>query len=126
MGPAVFTFHDLWTMFLTLCAAICTSSAAVVIVVKVIEHFKQPNKDQDRRIEELEESIRQINERLEQINEQFKKDAERMDKSELAFKNASIVMIESLQALTAHAIDGNNTEELRASKKKLDSYLLNK
>ena len=60
MEPAVFTFHDLWSMFLALCAAICTISAAVVIVAKVIEHFKQPNIDQDRRIKELEESIVKI------------------------------------------------------------------
>lgn len=124
--PMMFTLSDIWTLIIAFCGAIVTISAAVVVITKIVERMKLPNKEQNERIEALEESIKKINERLELGNEQFRKDAERMDNNERAFKAASIVMIESLQALTAHAIDGNNTNELKESKKKLDSYLLNR
>ena len=126
MQPVMFSLSDIWTLLLAFCGAIVTISAAVVVITKIIERMKLPNKEQNERIEALEKSIKEIYESIELTNEQFKKDAERMDTSERAFKAASIVMIESLQALTAHAIDGNNTDELKESKKKLDTYLLNR
>ena len=126
MQPVMFSLSDIWTLLLAFCGAIVTISAAVVVITKIIERMKLPNKEQNERIEALEKSIKEIYESIELTNEQFKKDAERMDTSERAFKAASIVMIESLQALTAHAIDGNNTAELKESKKKLDTYLLNR
>ena len=41
-------------------------------------------------------------------------------------KETNRVIIESLQALTAHAIDGNNSQELKEAKKRLDDYLIKK
>lgn len=126
MQPVMFSLSDIWTLLLAFCGAIVTISAAVVVITKIIERMKLPNKEQNERIDALEKSIKEIYESIELTNEQFRKDAERMDTNERAFKAASIVMIESLQALTAHAIDGNNTAELKESKKKLDTYLLNR
>ena len=119
MEPAVFTLHDLWTMFLTICGAICTVAAAAVIVIKIIEHFKKPNKTQDERIDALESSVDKIEEKLKSNND-------RMAEYEVQLKQSTNVIIESLQALTANAIDGNNIEELRVAKKKMDTYLLNR
>ena len=119
MEPVVFTMKDLFNLMLAVCGAIVTISAAMVAIARIIEKIKKPNIDQDKRIKDLEDSIKKINERLEL-------DAKRLDAYEQSFKQSTNVIIESLQALTAHAIDGNNTDELKESKKKLDTYLLNR
>ena len=49
-----------------------------------------------------------------------------MSAIEREVKTTNKVIIESLQALTSHAIDGNNVEQLKQSKKSLDDYLLDK
>ena len=116
---AMFTLQDMWSMFLAFCGAICTISAAVVIIVKLIERIKKPNKDQNERIDKLEKSV-------DKLREQIEKDSKRITDAETHFKGGVNVVIESLQALTAHAIDGNNIEELKVSKKRLDSYLINR
>ena len=116
---AMFMLQDMWSMFLAFCGAICTISAAVVIVIKIVEKIRKPNKDQNDRIEKLEKSV-------EKMREQMEKDSRRITDAEIHFKGGVNVVIESLQALTAHAIDGNNIEELKVSKKRLDSYLINR
>lgn len=126
MEPVVFTMKDLFSLMLAACGAIVTISAAMVAIAKIVEKIKKPNIDQDKRISDLEESIKKINERLELGNKRFEMDCKRINENERSFKQATNVIIESLQALTAHAIDGNNINELKDSKKKLDTYLLNR
>ena len=40
-------------------------------------------------------------------------------------EEANKIIIKTLQALTAHAIDGNNTEKLVDANKELNNYLIN-
>ena len=49
-----------------------------------------------------------------------------MTQIETDVKEANKVIIEGLQALTAHAIDGNNTDNLYEAKRRLDDYLIGK
>ena len=81
---------------------------------------------QDQRIKALEEKVDEITGRLKEGDKHFDSDSERMDALERSMKETNQVIIESLQALTAHAIDGNNTQELREAKKRLDDYLIKK
>ena len=113
-------------IILAICGAIITISGAIAVIVKAVDKAKEPNKKQDERIGSLEEEVKKINERLQQGNIRFDTDAERMEKLEIAMKETNKVIIESLQALTAHAIDGNNTQELKDAKKRLDDYLINR
>lgn len=122
----VFTPHELWNMILALCAAIITISTAITVIIKAVEKAKEPNKKQDERITALEESVKKINERLQLGNKRFESDAGRVDDIECNMKSTNKVIIESLQALTSHAIDGNNIQELKEAKKSLDEYLINK
>ena len=55
----------------------------------------------------------------------FAADSKRIDDLEESMKATNRIIIESLQALTAHAIDGNNTQELKDVKKSLNNYLIN-
>jgi uncharacterized protein YlxW (UPF0749 family) len=125
-NPITFTPQEIINTILALCGAIITISAAMTIIIKAIDKMRQPNKKQDERLDRLEADIRSINERLQAGNEQFRDDNVRMERIELANKESMKIVIESLQALTAHAIDGNNTEALHSAKKRLDQYLIDK
>lgn len=125
-NPITFTPQEIINTILALCGAIITISAAMTIIIKAIDKMRQPNKKQDERLDRLEADIRSINERLQAGNEQFRDDNARMERIELANKESMKIVIESLQALTAHAIDGNNTEALQSAKKRLDQYLIDK
>ncbi len=124
--PIMITPHDIVSIILGVCGAIITISGAAMVIIKAVEKAKAPNKKQDERIEALEEDAKHIKERLEQGNKRFEADSERVDALEEQMKATNKVIIESLQALTAHAIDGNNVQELKDSKKRLDDYLLNR
>lgn len=125
-NPITITPQDIVNVILAFCGAIITISAAFAVIWKVIDHFKAPDKQQDEKIEALEKDVKDIKERLEEGDRRFQKDYERMNDIEEGFRKVTKIIIESLQALTAHAIDGNNTEELKGAKKSLDNYLMNK
>lgn len=120
------TPHDIINIVLAVCGAIITISGAVMVIIGLINKAKAPNKRQDERITLLEADVRKINERLEEGNKRFDADAKRFTELETAMKATNKVIIESLQALTSHAIDGNNVQELKEAKKSLDDYLINR
>lgn len=127
MNEAIVTTPaEICQMILAVCGAIITVSGAIAVIVNLVHKAKSPNEIQDKRISDLEESVKQINGRLDRGDRHFASDADRMSALEKEVKNTNKVIIESLQALTSHAIDGNNVEQLRQSKKALDDYLLDK
>ena len=124
--PIGITPSELWSVVLAVCGAIITVSGAITVIVNFVHKAKEPNKIQNERIDKLEEAVETINGRLDRGDRHFLSDAERMSALEREVKTTNKVIIESLQALTSHAIDGNNVEQLKQSKKSLDDYLLDK
>lgn len=124
--PIVLTPSSIFNITMAICGAIITISGATAVVIKFIERAKSPNKIQDQRLDTIERDIKRIDERLERGNIKFDTDEIRMNNLEDSMSFTTKIIIESLQALTAHALDGNNTTELKESKKKLDAYLLDK
>lgn len=124
--PIMLTPHDIFNMILAICGAIITISAAITVIVKAVDKAKAPDKIQDQRITDLEESVKNINSRLDQGDRHFDMDAQRVNNLEEAMRKSNKVIIESLQALTAHAIDGNNIDELKSAKRALEQYLIEK
>lgn len=125
-NPITTTPQEIINTILALCGAIITISAAMTVIVKAVEKLRQPNKKQDERLDKVEQDIKSIRERLRDGDHQFFLDTERMGKIETSQKEINIIIIESLQALTKHAIDGNDVESLRESKKRLDDFLTEK
>ena len=117
---------ELWSIVLAVCGAIITVSGAIAVIVNFVHKAKEPNKIQNERIDTLEKNVKEINDRLERGDRHFISDAERMSSIEHEVKTTNKVIIESLQALTSHAIDGNNVEQLKQSEKTLNNYLINK
>ena len=124
--PIMLSPQDIFTIIVAVCGAIVTVSAAMAVISKAINKAKEPDKKQDERITALEEHVKKIDDRLALGNQRFQSDKDRADNMELAMKESNRVIIESLQALTVHALDGNNVEELRNAKKQLTEYLLNR
>lgn len=124
--PIGITPAELWSVVLAVCGAIITVSGAIAVIVNFVHKAKEPNKIQNERINKLEEDVETINGRLERGDKHFLSDAERMSSLEHEVKTTNKVIIESLQALTSHAIDGNNVEQLKQSEKTLNNYLINK
>ena len=125
-NPITITPQEIINTILALCGAIITISAAMTVIIKAVEKLRQPNKKQDERLDKAEQDIKNIRERLRDGDHQFYLDTERMGKIETSQKEINIIIIESLQALTKHAIDGNDVESLRESKKRLDDFLTEK
>ena len=120
-----FTTRDVFNHVLAISGAIVSVSAAVTVMAKVFEKIKAPDKKQNERIAALEGAVIKINSRLDDGSKHFAADSKRIDDLEESMKATNRIIIESLQALTAHAIDGNNTQELKDVKKSLNNYLIN-
>lgn len=120
------TLAQMWQVILALCAGVVTISAAVGVVIKLVNKAKQPEKLQNARIEALELDIKDIKMRLEKGDRHFDLDRDRIDNLERTMKTTNKVIIESLQALIAHSIDGNNVEGLKNADKALNNYLIGK
>lgn len=120
------TPQEIMNMFLLFCGAIVTISAAIAVIAKAVGKAREPNKLQDDRIASLEIQVERINDRLQLGNKRFESDSDRVDALEQNMRETNKVIVESLQALTSHAIDGNNIAELKTAKKSLDEYLINK
>ena len=122
----IITPGQIWTGIIALCSALVTISAAIAVIVKAVSKAREPNRLQDIRIDALEEKVTRIEDRLQLGNKRFESDAIRVDSVEQNMKVTNKVIIESLQALIAHAIGDNNIPELKEVKKRLDEYLINK
>lgn len=125
-NPIMLTPHDLWNIILAVCGGIVAVSAAFAVVIKVIDHFKAPDKVQDDRISTLETEVKDIKERLKEGDRHFKDYDTQMQDLEAAMKKRDQVVIESLQVLIEHSIDNNNISGLKEQKHKIDKYLLEK
>ena len=120
------TPQAVFNLIVVFCGAIVTVSAAITAIAKAVGKAREPDRKQDERISALEEEVRAIEDRLQLGNRRFESDADRVDTLEKTMKVTNKVIIESLQALTNHAIDGNNIQELKDAKKGLDEYLINR
>ena len=120
------TLAQLWQVLLAFCAAIITISAAVTVIIKVVQKIRQPERKQNARIEALELDIKDIKMRLEKGDRHFDRDGERIDNLEKTMRASNRIIIETLQALTAHAIDENNFDQLKVTEEKLNKFLIDK
>ena len=121
-----FTLGDLYGFILGVCGLITAVAAAVAIVAKLIQKWRSPNKKQNERLEEHEKRIEKVEARLEEGNRQFEADNKRASELEEDLRATTRMIIEALQALMAHALDGNNTDELSVVKKQIDNFLIKK
>lgn len=121
-----FTPAQLVSVLLAICAAIITISTAMNVINSWIEKRraknKKPEDDQNERIKRIEELLVEYNKKFEQYDMFLKNDNRRLSAIEESIK----IDRRGFLALIKHAIDGNDIESLKASRKELEDYLLNK
>ena len=121
-----FTPAQLVSVLLAICAGIITISTAMNVINSWIEKRrtkkKKPEDDQNERIKKIEELLVEYNKKFEQYDMFLKNDNRRLSAIEESIK----IDRRGFLALIKHAIDGNDIESLKASRKELEDYLLNK
>lgn len=122
--PIVITPQDVVNTILAVCGAIITISAALTIILKAVKAMREPDKKQNERITALEDQVEKIEDRLKLGNKRFEADAEKVGELEVNMRDSVMIIMETLQALTSHAIDGNNIQELKEARKQMNEYLL--
>ncbi len=84
-------------------------------VITLRKTAREPEEEQNRRLDKLEASVSQIKSYLSSDNERIK-----------TMESGNKVMLHAMSALLAHGIDGNNVENLVRAKEELDEYLINR
>ena len=110
-----FTPAQLIAGIAAICGTITALAAVVALIAKLINKAKAPERAQDDRIRALEIDV-----------EQLKKWAANDKAAIKDIEEGNRVTQTALLALLSHAIDGNNTDELRKAKNSLNEYLIRK
>lgn len=108
-----------------LCNFILVIAAVGALVWNAVKNAQRPNKIQDEKIEGIEKRLDGHDMRFSEITKMLKKDKERLDEIESVSRVTNRIIIQTLQVLVRHGIDGNNREELIEADKELNLYLLN-
>lgn len=117
-----FTTAELVSMILGVCAAIVTISAAIGVIAKAIDKAKQPEAQQNARLEAIEKRLDDIDKTLTKHGEFLTNDDNRFK----AIEKSNKITQASLLALLKHALNGNDISSLRDAEKNLEEYLLEK
>ena len=122
--PIMFTLADVIQMVSTVAALIVSINAAVLVFVNIHKKVHHPEEVQNEKISSLEDRM----DRLEKKHDALESTVDSSIKKFEALSEESLVrqrlMIKSLQALSEHAIDGNNIAQLQKSVENLNEYLL--
>lgn len=99
----------------TVCALITSIATIVNIITIVVTKLREPEKNQNDRIDDLENRLDKVERHLENDN---------MRLEEIEEDNA--VTHQALFALLSHAINGNDIDSLKNARKELETYLSKK
>ena len=117
-----FTPAQLIALVLGICGAIVTISAAIGIIAKLLDKVKQPEKEQNERLDAHEKRLNNHDEIIEKFKEYFGNDDRRFKEIEQSNK----ITQSALLALLKHSLNGNDTEALKDAEKNLEEYLTQK
>lgn len=113
--PIMMTTQDIVNVIIATCAALVTISSAIAVIMRFIAKIKQPEKDQNERLTKVEDAIKKIQHCLS------------IDKARLdSIEYGSTVLQESMLALLNHTLNKDDIEPVRAAKKKLERYLIDR
>lgn len=117
-----FTPAELVAIILGICSSIITISAAIGVIIKVIEKAKAPEKKQDERLDKIDRRLDDHDKIIEQFKEYFTNDDNRFK----AIEKSNKVTQTALLALLKHSLNGNDMESLKEAEKSLEEYLIQK
>ena len=108
------TLSAAWAWVLAACSALILISNVAEKIGIMIRNAKAPDKQQDERIRKLEDAVEDLRNSRDGYQH-------RMEDS----VRANRISQEAILALLGHAIDGNNSTEMKKARENLTNYLIN-
>lgn len=105
--------EEAWNVIQVLSAGVVTLGGAGAVVVALYRWARKPDINRDEKLKGHDEKLANDNKRLTELEE-------RQEETDEAMK----VLMNSMLALMSHAIDGNNTDELRKARNEMQEYLI--
>jgi len=96
--PIIFTVPQLIAEIIAICGGITVVAGAIAVITGALHKIEHPNDVQNERITELENTVKK--------------------------HEGNKIIQESLLALLAHGIDGNDVESMKKAKAKLQQFLI--
>ena len=114
-GVSPMNILEFVAVVLAVAGGISTLGGAANWLVKLVQVFKAPNAEQDKRLAELEKH-------MEKVDDFLAKDKARLD----GIDESTRVTQRALLALLAHGIDGNHQKQMEEAKEELELHLIKK
>lgn len=114
------TLSQAWQWILSVAGILISADKLLDIYHKWLK--ASPDGKQDEKIKELDARVTALEQGLAKHDSFFRADKARLD----AIEEGNRVMLESLNALLGHAIDGNNVATCQKAKDDLNAYLINR
>jgi predicted PurR-regulated permease PerM len=115
-----------WLIFVAIIGALLTVLNIVDKVIVLFKKAKQPQEEIQEQIKGLSDRIDDIEQLIEDHKKYFDNDKKRIDLLETNIRKITVIIVKSLQALTEHALDGNNLDQLKSCADEMNDYLINK
>ena len=119
---AEFAISFVFALILGICGAIVTIAAAIGVIAKLIDKAKEPEKEQNERLDAHEKRLNNHDEIIEKFKEYFSNDDKRFKEIEESNK----ITQSALLALLKYSLNGNDTDALRNAERNLEEYLIQK
>lgn len=117
-----FTPAEMISIILGICAAIVTISAAIGVIAKMLDKAKQPETEQNARLDTIDRRLDEIDKTITTFREYFTNDDNRFK----AIERSNKVTQTALLALLKHSLNGSDIDSLKAAEKSLEEYLIEK
>lgn len=104
----------------SLCAAAITLDKVLDIIHKYIKKAKEPDAEQDKRLDEMDRRIGALEQGQLQHGAALTRDLERFTEID----EVNRLTLEAVRALLESQLTGNNVAAMQASKEKIDNYLM--
>ena len=116
-------------------AAVIAAIGLILTILNIIDKIvaltkaaQAPNEARDEKIAELTKKVEdlenEIQAKTKEYDENIDNNLENINQVRETMLSSTEVIMRSLQALTAHALDNNHIEQLRKSQEELNEYLL--
>lgn len=104
----------------SLCAAAITIDKVLDIIHKYVKKAKEPDAEQDKRLDEMDRRISAIEQGQLQHSAALTRDLGRFTEID----EVNRLTLEAVRALLESQLTGNNVVAMQASKEKIDNYLM--
>lgn len=125
-SPIVFTLNDIIHLVGVISGFLVALNAAVIVLSGWHKKLRIPEAVQNERITTLEDQVKELQKSYLALNEKLQFQIDRLEKRERDLMTFEKLTIKSLQALSEHAIDGNNMKGLMETTDEMNNYLLDK